>query len=118
MLFVDASLEKQQGTFAADAGNLKTSCREFPLAQQAKAARKRALDRAVSIASSDQVSEKDVKHVLIAGLLEEELGAGLAGDPRFQEVVRDVVRVISSDDHSRAVFDRAIAQLKLHNAGL
>jgi len=82
-----------------------------------KAPRKNALDRARSIATSGEASEEDIRHTLIAGILIEEFGSGFSSDARFQEVVRGVVQIISADDRSRTLFDKAIDQLKASGAG-
>ena len=78
----------------------------------ARTRRKSALERAQTIAASGDLSDEDVRHTLISGILTEEFGVAIAGDARFQEVVREVVKIIAADERGRSLFDNAIAQLR------
>lgn len=81
----------------------------------AKAQRKSPLERAQTIALTADISDEDVRHALISGILTEEFGAAIATDARFQEVVREVVQIIAADERGRSLFDRAIAQLRIQH---
>ncbi len=75
-------------------------------------ARKRsALQRVTEIASDSQASEDDIRRALVASILVEEFGAGLAGDVRFQDVVTNVLKMISEDGASSQLIDGALRQL-------
>ncbi len=80
-------------------------------ADAARLIRRSPLERIGEIAAGDQSSDEDIRRALVAGILTEELGAGFASDARFQDLVNDVVRIISGDEQTRALFDKALEQL-------
>lgn len=77
----------------------------------APSSKRSALQRVTEIASDGQVSEDDIRRALVASILVEEFGAGLAGDVRFQDVVTNVLKMISEDGASGELIDGALKQL-------
>jgi|CXWL01.1.fsa_nt_gi hypothetical protein len=74
-------------------------------------AKRSALERVSEIAVDRQASEDDIRRALISGILTEEFGAELASDARFQDVVTNVLKMISEDSASSQVIDGALKQL-------
>ncbi len=74
-------------------------------------ARKGPLDRVQDIAGAQNLSEHDVSRALIAGLLAQEFGEAVASEPRFQELVDNVLKLVAADEEGRALVRDAVAQL-------
>ena len=74
-------------------------------------ARKGPLERVQHIAGAENLSEHDVSRALIAGLLAEEFGEDVASEPRFQDLVDNVLKLIAADEEGRALVRNAVAQL-------
>jgi hypothetical protein len=78
---------------------------------EARKAKSGPLQRVQQMAQTESLSQADIARALIAGLLSEEFGPSFAVEPRFQDMVEDVRRVIEADENARALLRRAIAQL-------
>lgn len=74
-------------------------------------ARKGPLERVQHMAGAEHLTEHDVSRALVAGLLAEEFGEEVASEPRFQELVDNVLRLIAADEEGRALVRDAVAQL-------
>jgi len=72
--------------------------------------RKAPLDRLVEV--SEAQPNTVLARALVAGLLEEEFGAALAAEPRFQAMVDEIVSVIEKRKESRALLNGALTQLR------
>jgi len=84
-----------------------------------EASNKQALDsvaRAKEILQSDALSEEEVAQVVVTGLLARELGPEVSEDPKFQQMVRDIVATLNADPSSHAILKAAISQLKDMNS--
>lgn len=82
-----------------------------PAAAAAERAAPRPLSRVQEMAADQGLSQGEIERALIAGLLAEEFGEGLANEARFQTMVSDVLRTIHSDESARALLEAAVAQL-------
>lgn len=69
------------------------------------------LIRLRSIASDKALSQEDVRRALIGSILSTEFGAELSNDAGFQQVIDDVVAIMSRDERSKRILDDAIRQL-------
>lgn len=77
----------------------------------ASRARRSALQRVSDIATDKEASEDDIRRALIAGILVEEFGPGLAADTRFQDMVSHVLRIISEDGAKQRLVENSLQQL-------
>jgi len=69
------------------------------------------VDRLRALAGREDVSEDELKRALVRGLLTQQLGEAVAGDPAFEAVAGDVLRIITDSPAGRELLDRAMAQL-------
>jgi hypothetical protein len=90
----------------------KSRAKESAAAAPRTQARPAPVERLAEIAAANALSDAETEHALISGLLTEEFGAAAENDPKFQELVADVRRIIASDDGARHILKQAIAQLK------
>lgn len=74
-------------------------------------AKRTALQRVTELAVDKEARDGDIRRALVAGILIEEFGAGFAADVRFQDVVTNVLRVISDHPESRQIIDNSLEQL-------
>lgn len=81
-----------------------------------KEARPSALQRAQQVAS-DGLPETEIGRALIAAMLEDEFGGGVANDTKFRQVVDEVIEIIKRDDASGRLLQRAVAQLASPDSG-
>jgi len=58
------------------------------------------------------LSEAQFERALISGLLTEEFGAGLANEPRFQQIIDEVTVAIRRDPDGQNLLRQAIANLR------
>lgn len=68
-------------------------------------------ERVADIASDSQASQEDIHRALITGILVEEFGAGIAADARFQGLIIEITRMVSSHPECADAVDRAIEQI-------
>lgn len=69
------------------------------------------LVRLRALARRAGVSEDELKRALVRGLLVQQLGEALGGDPAFEAVAGDVLRIIGESAGGQELIDRALAQL-------
>jgi hypothetical protein len=74
-------------------------------------ARQGPLERVHGMAGADNLSERALSRALVSGLLTEEFGVDVANEPRFQEIVDGVLRIIDADEASRALLQKALTEL-------
>ena len=77
-----------------------------------RAATRAPLDRALVMAVDSEFSEEEFRRTLVRALLAEQFGDRVAGDSGFQAVVDDVFRIISENEETRELMDRAGRQLR------
>ena len=70
-----------------------------------------ALTRARAIAAQDQLSETEIERALIAGLLEDEFGAGIVNDANFQKLVDEVANIVRRDPDANRLLQESIGQI-------
>lgn len=69
------------------------------------------IDRTQSILSQSDLSDDKLSEILVTGLLSEEFGSGVASDPQFSGLVREVVQAIKDMDGGEALLAEAIRQI-------
>lgn len=69
------------------------------------------VERLRALAGRHDVSEDELKRALVRGLLTQQLGEAVAGDPAFEAVAGDVLRIIADSPAGRDLLERAMAQL-------
>lgn len=74
--------------------------------------RQSSVDRLSTIAGLDTVSEDDVGRALIRAMLTDEFGEEVATDPRFQQIINEVHRIITTDPEARRHLDASLQQLR------
>lgn len=75
------------------------------------------LDRTQTVLAQSDLSEEKLSEILVAGLLSEEFGSGVASDPQFSRLVREVVQAIKDMDGGEALFAHAIEQITDRRGG-
>jgi hypothetical protein len=74
--------------------------------------REPALGRIEEITRSGDLSEDELGHTLVAALLVDEFGETVANDPKFQQMVGEVHRIISEDADARQVLRDAMQEVR------
>ena len=69
------------------------------------------LERAQAIAGAGELSDEDIRRTLLSGILAEEFGGELVNDPGFQQVVADILQIISGDERANRLLGKAVEQL-------
>jgi len=85
--------------------------RKRPSATTESKARPTALERASQLAASGALSDEDIERTIVAGLLSEALGDGVANDAKFQQLVADVVGVLNRDEQAKQLLKQAAQQI-------
>lgn len=70
-----------------------------------------ALQRLRGLARASPLSEEEIERILVAGILEEEFGALIASDPKFQQVIDEVLAILRSDNDARRLIKKAMVHL-------
>ena len=74
--------------------------------------RRPALGRIEAISRSDDLSEDELARTLVGALLVDEFGEAVANDPKFQQLVGEVHRIIGSDTDSRRLLRDALQEVE------
>lgn len=68
---------------------------------------KAAVARLKALASVEEFGDDEFERTLVQGLLTDEFGEAIINDPRFQQLVDKVWKIIASDEQSRHLFAEA-----------
>ena len=90
-------------------GHLERAAKARGAAPARGAATRTPADRLQRLAEAG-ASEADLERVMIWGMLEDQFGASLASEPKFQLVVDEVLRLLRDDDETRALMRRALGR--------
>jgi hypothetical protein len=74
--------------------------------------REPALGRVEEITRNGDLSEEELGHTLVAALLVDEFGETVANDPKFQQMIGEVHRIIVEDTHARQILRDALREVK------
>ena len=74
--------------------------------------RKPAADRIEEISRSASLSDEELARNLVAAMLIDEFGEGVANDHRFQRLAGDVYRIIAADPDVRELLRSALKHIK------
>jgi len=99
LLLLRAQLQRAQKARNARTGATRNERRAGPL------------ERTQGLVGAGALSESDAERALVAGLLEREFGAAVANDPKFQQVVDEVLGIIRADETSTALLRSALEHL-------
>lgn len=72
----------------------------------------RPLEKVHELAGGEDLPEADIARALIAGVLAEEFGEALVAEPRFQQIVDEVRRMIEADTSAKSVLAEAMETLR------
>lgn len=70
-----------------------------------------AVARLKALASVEEFGDDEFERTLVQGLLTDEFGEAIINDPRFQQLVDKVWKIIASDEQSRRLFADAKKEL-------
>ena len=65
-----------------------------------------------ALAAIDDVDDRQLRRVLVQGLLADRFGPSVINDANFQQVVDRVAETIDDDQHGRALMDRICRELR------
>lgn len=76
------------------------------------AAPRNAIDRIASLATLDDLDDRQFERALIRALLTDEFGAAMAEDHRFERIAGEVHRIIRSEKESRELLSATVDQMR------
>jgi|GEM_PF-770639 len=88
------------------------SRKSSPAAPQSANRRETAASRLEAIARTDGLSEDELARTLLGALLVDEFGEAPANDHKFQRMVSEVHRIITSDPQARKLLGEALEQVQ------
>lgn len=81
-------------------------------AASAAARREPALGRIEEISRNGDLSDDELGHTLVAALLVDEFGEPVANDPKFQQMIGEVHRIINEDTGARQILRDALREVR------
>ena len=74
--------------------------------------REPALGRIEEISRSENLSDDDLARTLVGALLADEFGEAVANDPKFQQLVDEVHRIIAGDAETQKLLRDALKEVR------